>query len=151
MLLQMYGLGQALELVTAGTDDDEGLSNDEMPVGNIITGGGQSVILSGETLTRVKMAVNLSNPSDIDSLLLDNAGGGGGNGSDGDGENGEDMSEPEHDSDSEEDTFEYDWCEAEPNTISPELPVFQEPIGPSDEAKIPRHHLSVSSLFLLLC
>lgn len=88
--------------------------------------------------------MNLPNLSD--TLLLDDVGGGDGNGSDGDGENGEDMSEPEHDSDSEEDTFEYDWCEAEPNIFSPELPEFQKSTGPSDEAKMPRHHLSVSSL-----
>ena len=132
MALRMYGLEQALELVTASADDEEGLSEDEMPVGYFVTDSGQSVVLSGKALLRMSgVAVNLPDPSDMDSLLLDDAGGNGGNGGngcDGDGGNGEDMSEPEHeDSNSDsEDTFVYDWCEAEPNSISPELPEFQE-------------------------
>ena len=72
MVLRTYGLEQALELVTAG--DNENLSDDEM-VGNIITDSGQSV-LSGETLSRVSdVSVSLPDPSEMDSLLLDDTGG----------------------------------------------------------------------------
>ena len=71
MVLRTYGLEQALELVTAG--DNENLSDDEM-VGNI-TDSGQSV-LSGETLSRVSdVSVSLPDPSEMDSLLLDDTGG----------------------------------------------------------------------------
>ena len=51
MALRIYGLEQALELVTAGDDDEENLSDDEM-VGDFVTDSGQSVVLSGETLSR---------------------------------------------------------------------------------------------------
>lgn len=64
MLLQMYGLGQAFELVTASAaaDDEEGLSDDKMPVGDIITGSSQSVVLSAETLTCVRNGCEPAQP-----------------------------------------------------------------------------------------
>ena len=80
MALRMYGLEQALELVTAGDDDEENLSDD-----------------SG--------------------------------------------------SDNGESAFDYDWCEADPNAICTKLPEFQEPSGPSQEARNAKTPLECFQLF----
>ena len=81
MALRMYGLEQALELVTTGDDDEENLSDDEM-VGDFVTDSGQNVVLSGDTLSRASdMSVSLPDPSEMDSLLLDDTGGNGGDSS----------------------------------------------------------------------
>ena len=133
MALRMFGLEQVLELVTAGDNDEENLSDDEM-VGDFVTDSGQNVVLSGETLARASdMSVSLPDPSEMDSLLLDDTGG---NGGDSDEENGKSMGRNEHetgDSGSGESAFDYDWCEAGPNPICTELPEFQEPSGLSRE------------------
>ena len=93
MALRMFGLEQALELVTAGDNDEENLSDDEM-VGDFVTDSGQNVVLSGETLARASdMSVSLPDPSEMDSLLLDDTGG---NGGDSDEENGKSMGRNEH-------------------------------------------------------
>ena len=137
MALRMYGLQQALELFTASADDEEGLSEDEMLVGDFVTDGGQSVVLSGEALSRMSevcltcqtwthcyLTMMLVEMVAMAAMVMERT-------------VSHWMSEPEHeDSNSDsEDTFVYDWCEAEPNSISPEFPEFQEQTCPSDEAK----------------
>ena len=86
MALRMYGLEQALELVTASDDNEENLSDNEM-VGEFVTDSGQSVVLSGETLARASdMSVSLPDPSERDSLLLNDIGDNGGDGDERSGE-----------------------------------------------------------------
>ena len=49
-----------------------------------------------------------------------------------------------------ENAFDYDWCEVEPNAICTELPEFQEPSGPSQEARNANTPLECFSFSLLL-
>ena len=114
-------------------------------VGDFVTDSGQSVVLSGETLSRASdMSVSLPDPSEMDSLLLYDTGGNGGDSDEENGEsmggNGESVGRNGHEtgdsgSDNGESAFDCDWCEAEPNAISTELPEFREPSGPSQEAR----------------
>ena len=65
------------------------------------------------------MSVSLPDPSEMDSLLLDDTGG---NGGDSDEENGESMGRNEHEtgdsgSGNGESAFDYDWCEAQTNML----------------------------------
>lgn len=86
-------------------------------VGDFVTDSGQSVVLSGETLASASdMSVSLPDPSEKDSLLLNDTGDNGGDGDEGSGES---MSRNEHETgdsgpDNGENAFDYDWCEAEP-------------------------------------
>ena len=126
-------------------------------VGDFVTDSGQSVVLSGETLSRASdMSVSLPDPSEMDSLLLDDTGGNGGDSDDENGEsmggNGESMGGNRHEtgdsgSDNGESAFDYDWCEADPNAICTELPEFQEPSGPSQEARNAKTPLECFQLF----
>lgn len=95
------------------------------------------------------MSVSLPDPSEMDSLLLDDTGG---NGGDSDDENGESMGRNRHEtgdsgSDNGESAFDYDWCEADPNAICTKLPEFQEPSGPSQEARNAKTPLECFQLF----
>ena len=149
-----YGLRktieQALELVTTSSLDDDGdLSGDEV-VGDFVSEEGQSVVLSGETLScAAAMQLSLPEPSEMDSLLL---------GYDDEDaaseERGEDKvtQEDVHDptgNDTPPTPFDFTWAEAEPNSIDIDFPPFIERVGPSDEAKRASTPLQCFQLSLL--
>ena len=81
-------------------------------VGDFVTDSGQSVALSGETLARASdMSVSLPDPSERDSLLLNDTGDNGGDSDEGSGES---TSRNEHETgdsgpDNGENVFDYDW------------------------------------------
>ena len=68
--LQKFSVAEAVGLLTArGTNDEEELSEDEM-IGDFVTEGGESVVLSSEMLSRVPAMTVAPLASELDSLLL---------------------------------------------------------------------------------
>ena len=70
MALQKFSVADAVGILTArGSDDEEELSEDEI-IGDFVTEGGESVVLSSEMLSRVPAMTVAPLASEIDSLLL---------------------------------------------------------------------------------
>ena len=151
MALQKFSVAEAVGLLTArGTDDEEELSEDEM-IGDFVTVGGESVVLSSEMLSRVPAMTVAPLASELDSLLLGEEdddvveeGGDCGEGSAAIGHgntSGKDISDTA--------PFVFNWTEAPANSIEPELPEFREPTGPSSEAKLAKTPLECFQLFFV--
>ena len=67
MALQKFSVAEAVGLLTArGSDDEEELSEDEI-IGDFVTEGGESVVLSSEMLSRVPAMTLAPLASEIDS------------------------------------------------------------------------------------
>ena len=70
MALQKFSVADAIGLLTArGSEGEEELSEDEI-IGDFVTEGGESVVLSSEMLSRVPAMTVAPLASEIDSLLL---------------------------------------------------------------------------------
>ena len=149
MALQKLDVAKAVGLLTArGSNDEEELSEDEK-IGDFVTEGGKSVVLSSEMLSRVPAMTVAPFALEIDSLPLgeedDDVAEGGDCG---------DGSAARHDKTGKDDSgpapFVFNWAEAPAKSIEPDLPEFKEPTGPSSEAKLAKHPLSASNCFLPL-
>ena len=142
MALQKFSVADAVGLLTArGSDDEEELSEDEI-IGNFVTEGGESVVLSSEILSRVPAMTLTPLASEIDSLLLEED-------DDIAEEGGEGSAANRHDKTGKDDSgpapFVFNWAEAPANSIEPDLPKFREPTGSSREPKLAKTPLHWSA------
>ena len=150
MALQKFSIAEAVGLLTAcGLDDEEELSKDKI-IGNFVTEGGKSIVLSSEMLSRVPAMTVAPLTSEIDSSLL---------GEEDDvvaeegGDCGEGSAANRHDKTGKDRgpaPFLFNWAEVPANSIEPYLPEFREPTGPSSEAKLTKTPLECFQLFLSL-
>ena len=69
MALQKFSVADAVGLLTARGSDEEELSEDEI-IGDFVTEGGESIVLSSEMLSRVPAMTVAPLASEIDPLLL---------------------------------------------------------------------------------
>ena len=70
MALQKFSVADTVGLLTArGYEDEEELSEDEI-IGDFVTEGGESIVLSSEMLSRVPAMTVAPLASEIESLLL---------------------------------------------------------------------------------
>ena len=135
MALQKSSVAEAVSLLMArGSDDEEELSEDEI-IGDFVTEGGESIVLSSELLSQVPAMTLAPLTSEIDSLLL-------GKEDDDVAEEGGDCGEcsaaNRHDKTGKDNSgpapFVFNWGEA-PANIEPDLPKLREPTGSSSEPK----------------